>query len=829
MPREGDSASPPPFSPRAESVDGGRLPGKALHRVFVAAVMFVVILTRIVLVGRGGQYFFYDEGKFSTSREAASLLADGRIRDALVYAIEPHVNSYADHIGFKLLGIAPEVIENRYGRNDHIPAYFFSAFSALCVLLLAAIALRLSGSLRAFDLTLLAGACSATLLIYSRFLVPYDLSLCFALLALWVGVKRPARFMRSAVVGALAAWAFFSYYGYWQIAGTVVVLHALWLGRTPAGFLGRAAVAGLGFAAVVLGFLGLSRLGSGTLIRDMVEITKAQAVGAVDFRSGLNTWAYLFYAERLALFLWIAPFAAALWLQFRKKPGKGPKALTPLTLVAAGLVALYAIFVLDSDLRQHLVVHGRHSRQLVPFLIVGFGLGLDRLCGQWRRGALLGGAAAVVLCINAFAVFATPLAQEFPKDFRVRAEEIRKAQPPITDGSGYYRLVNVDHFIFEPEILRTAPVETLLASPHPLQYLPFLYEGESREMKNLRRSIDHRMRLVRMAVPESDRIRGDPYGLVTLKVRFPSDRGGNREPLLAIGPRGDGDLFFISYLGPSTAELGFESIGDAVLMSPAFEFSPGKPNVLRLFSGSLMPVDEHPVADENPAVDAVFRQKLYATIDGQPLFDCRMARHLAQPGEVFAGVNSVEADPASAQFSGRILSAARQGWPPMPQGIGRNVKYGPVHLSLAAPPTSNGTAEPLMTEGVPGRAVLCYMRIFPDGTMAFGLEIWGVGIFEGKPMRHQAGKPVEAEYSFGSLFPAVGDPEWGTLSVASEESLRHTIKITVDGEVALDLARETPDLTGLPLYFGKNPIGGSIVNAGFSGKVLLGFRAPFGQ
>ena len=823
--REGANGAPAP----AEAAAADFLPGKRAHRLFVAAVLALTLAIRLVLVSRGGQYFFYDEGKFGTSRDAAALLARGHVREALVFAIEPHVNSYADHIGFKLFGIVPQFLELRLGGDDRISAGFFSVFSSLNVLLLAAIAGRLAGSRRAFDLTLVAGALSATLLIYSRFLVPYDLSLCFALLAIWIGVRRPAGYLRSVLVGSLSAWAFFCYYGYWQIAGIAVLLHALWLGGSLLGFVGRVAAAGAGFGCVVLGFVGLSHLGAGTLISDMVEITKYQAVGAVDFRSGLNTWAYLYYAEGAALFLWVGAFGAALWAEIRGRAGSGGNLLSPLTLVATGFLLTYAIFVVDSDLRQHLVVHGRHSRQLMPFLILGFGLGLDRLCGRSRQGRTAALAAVAVLSVNAVAIFAAPFAQEFPRDFKVRAEAVLRSRAPITDGSGYYRLVNVDHFIYEPEILRAEPVETLLASKHPLEYLPFLYEGESREMKRLRRSIDHRMRLVRMEVPEASRMRGEPYGMVTLKVQFPGNRAGYKEPLLAIGPRGAGDLFFVNYLTASTARLGFESIGGTVLESEPFPYEPGATRTLQLFSGTLMPNDGHPVADKDPAVDEIFRQKVYATLDGSVVLEHPWARHDSEPWQVFAGVNTVEADSAGDQFWGTILSAERGGWPPRPKGIGKSVKFGPVHLRIAAPPVSNGTAEPVLTTGIPGKAVLCYMRVFPDGSVVFGLEIWGVGIVESRPLHPESGTPVEAEYSFGSLFPARGSPDWGEVPPAEQDRLLHTIRITVDGATLLEVAKDTPDLAGLPVYFGKNPIGGSVVNEGFSGKVLLGYRAPFGQ
>jgi hypothetical protein len=813
---------------RAEALAGRILSGKWPRALFLCAVLMFTVVTRILLVERGGQHFFYDEGKFGTAKEAAAILAKGHVREALVYAVEPHVATYADHIGFRLFGIAPALVEARFGLDDRVPAYFFSIFSTLNVLLIAAIAYRLSGSRRAFDLTLLAGAMSAALFIYTRFLVPYDLSMCFALLAIWVGVKKPAGYLRSACVGLLAAWSFFCYYGHWQIFGAAVLVHALWLAESPLGFLKRLCAAGLGAVAMVLSLVGMSHLGAGTLIKDMAEITKYQNVGSADFRSGINSWLYLFYAERTALFIWLAAIAGALWLQFRGGPAGGRRFLTPLTLTAAGFLSIYAVFILNSDIRHSLIVHGRHSRQLLPFLILGFGLGLDKLCEKSRHAHLIVAAAGIALVLNAFWTFSVPLSQEFPTAFKVRAEALLKTRPAIMDGASYYRLVNVDHFIFEPEILRDAPMETLLASPHPLQYLPYLYEGESREMKSLRRSIDHRMRLVRMAVPENELIHGEPYGMVKLTVEFPSGRAGYTEPLLSIGPKDNGDLFFVNYTTASTAVLGYENMGRTLIRSESFSFAPGAPRVFTLFSGALMPADDRTIAGESRSATEVLQQSVYATLDGKELMNQPVARHLAEPYEVYAGVNAVEADAAGAQFSGRILDATRGGWPPEPKGMGTDEKYGPVHLRIM-PPVASGTGEPLVIAGIPRRAVLGFMRQFADGSSTFGIEIWGVGVFEGKPLYLEPGKLLEVEYSFGSLYPGIGLPGWGSLPIEEQQRLKGTVRITVNGEVALDIKRDTPDLTGLPVTYAKNKLGGNVVNAGFSGELLLGYRTAFGK
>src|ERR1700690_3999389 len=88
QPRTTDS--PPPQSPAARA-----LSGKWPHALFIAAVLLFTVATRILLVARGGQHFFYDEGKFGTATEAAAILAKGHAVDAVVYAIEPHLSTFA--------------------------------------------------------------------------------------------------------------------------------------------------------------------------------------------------------------------------------------------------------------------------------------------------------------------------------------------------------------------------------------------------------------------------------------------------------------------------------------------------------------------------------------------------------------------------------------------------------------------------------------------------------------------------------------------------------------------------------------------------------------
>ena len=482
-------------------------------------------------------------------------------------------------------------------------------------------------------------------------------------------------------------------------------------------------------------FYGVSRLGRGTIVSDVMTISRLPAGERADFRASLLSWNYLFDAEGVSLLVWLVPFAAALGLQLRPGAARQDGFPSPLVLAAAGFAGVYLIFVVDSDLRHGLIVCGRHIRQLAPFLILGFGLGMDRLCARTRHGRALAAAAAAALAANALMTFALPFSQQFPRDFKARAQAVLRSRPPITDGASYYRLVNVDHYIVDPEVLPREPVETLLASRHPLEYLPYLYDGESsREKKRLRLSIDHRMRLVRMAVPEAERIRGDAYGMVTLSLELPGGQGGRREPLLSAGPAGNGDLFFVIFPTDTRAELGFESMGQKVLASAPFDFVPGARHSVQVFSGALMPAEDHLLAGEDPAAAYALRQFVYAAVDGRTMIEAMIGRHPSEPWQVYAGVNTVGADSAGAQYDGPILGAVRGGLPPAPESAGKKGEFGSVGIRFAPPLSGTGTAEPLVVVGYPGRAVLGYVRFMADGTSIFGVEVRGTGAFESKPM-----------------------------------------------------------------------------------------------
>src|SRR5262245_35806851 len=85
----------------------------------VFAILLGSLLLRWALIFRGGQYFFSDEQRYQTSRETAELLLQGQLREAAL-----RLFSAPEHLGYKVIGIFPALIEHIVGPSLVLPTLF---------------------------------------------------------------------------------------------------------------------------------------------------------------------------------------------------------------------------------------------------------------------------------------------------------------------------------------------------------------------------------------------------------------------------------------------------------------------------------------------------------------------------------------------------------------------------------------------------------------------------------------------------------------------------------------------------------------------------------
>lgn len=377
----------------------------------------------------------------------------------------------------------------------------------------------------------------------------------------------------------------------------------------------------------------------------------------------------------------------------------------------------------------------------------------------------------------------------------------------MPSSDSYYRYVNVLHYLFEPEELKTAPIETLLAAPHFYNYTPYLFEAKTPLDRAYRQSLDQRMRLVRMPVRVEERIGGERHGPVTMLVNFVPGRRTYVEPLLSVGPRYDGEVFFVHFLEDDLVRFGFFSSGFAVFFSEALRIDFGRDYAIELFSSSLCRPPEEPAAD---SAEWWARAHPFMAIrcDGQLLLERPIRAKRVVPEQVYAAVNAVQTDYAISQFSGNVRAVNRSGKPPVTVDscIGEILSPVPARLALEADfaGLAVGQAEPVAVVGKTGNAMQVFARRVDARRVTLGIE-WGGGVRESDPLPiSPEGHEIEIDLAALAASPATG----GTIRVRLDQS--PVVEFAVRPGMGISADRMT---------LGVNYEGGALVQPQFNGRI----------
>ncbi len=316
---------------------------------------------------------------------------------------------------------------------------------------------------------------------------------------------------------------------------------------------------------------------------------------------------------------------------------------------------------------------------------------------------------------------------------------------------------------------------------------------------------------------------GEPDGPIRMNVRLAEKRAGMSEPILSLGPKGDGDLIFVRYLSETQIVLGVENMGHAVHLSQPVEYRPGRTYELEYFSGALLPEKSNGPEDAKLLAE----RRLYENLErlrwnGQEVLNVLSLQHRSvRSDEIYVGFNQVQAGSAYQVFAGEISDVRRTGNPEMP-----DQEFGALRMVLELPAKAAGIPEPLVVLGKTGEAALGYVRVLPHGLIKMGTEFWGWGAQESEPVPANSTKPVEVMFSFPGLYPPVGDARWGDVPVAKQIMLRSSLIIKVNGTVVLESGVTAPVPNVSAITFGQNPAGGSLVSWAFTGRLLLVSRLP---
>lgn len=441
------------------------------------SILVVSAVLRVILCVSGGQEYWPDERRDNPDRILQALI-DRDYREIFSGLDDPH------RPVFQALAVIPVAISRFTGHRATVEALFFSVTSVISIWLLAAIARELGAdeveSLFAAGLL----AISSSFFYWSRHLMSYDLAMMFALGALLLGLRRGATMGGLYRCGLIAGLVFLTYPGYWT---TIVVVAAFCIMRRSTSVrddIAKALAMGAGVLTLPALAIAISRATGGHMIERLKTYSGIIAEGS--FQEGWSLpFEYLWHTEHLLLVVWLA---SVLWAVTR------PNVSARVAAGVFGAVLIYALLVASSVGLSQFVVYGRLARQIVPFLCLVAAAALSSL---WHspatraRFALF--AIMSVLVVQAAVNFWPPLMQSFPADF------IARNRPDNTFATRYQRFIwlNAEHIFPAPKpVTLPAHFVTLAAARHPLEFLPYQYEGFTPEGRAVLRSADIRMQLI---------------------------------------------------------------------------------------------------------------------------------------------------------------------------------------------------------------------------------------------------------------------------------------------------------------------------------------------
>ncbi len=454
------------------------------------SVLLISLVLRWILIFRGGQYYISDETRYEVARNAARFLLQGQFVEALrQFTISP------EHLGFKVIGIIPALLEHIIGPSLGFPAIFFSLFSVLNLCLIFLLAQRVAPFSNEALYAILIGACCASLLYYARHLFPYDMAMSFGLMALYIALTRNPTAQTSLVCGSLSFLCFITYNGYWPLAGFVMLANILTKGENGSRIVQRTIFTAIGFIAplafliIVMQLLGTNMISAYRLF--------AASITQGSFEEGWRLpFEYFWHTEHTVILILGVLSVIAIISQFNdlRQDTK---------LWTGGVLFIYLCLFIPSVVLKYFVVYGRLARQMIPFLVLLSAQGLVQLEHRTASGRKLTMIALAFIFIQMIWNFMSSYNLAYPREFVAEAKtkfpsfefsskRLAFGAPVLCQNHGYV-MESAKYYVSPPGKIPQVRGQLLVSAFHPSNFLPYQYDGDPPAIRQMFRTRKLRM------------------------------------------------------------------------------------------------------------------------------------------------------------------------------------------------------------------------------------------------------------------------------------------------------------------------------------------------
>jgi hypothetical protein len=326
------------------------------------------------------------------------------------------------------------------------------------------------------------------------------------------------------------------------------------------------------------------------------------------------------------------------------------------------------------------------------------------------------------------------------------------------------------------------------------------------------------------AVYAWEKVTGTGPTRIRLKLKFPTNKFGQLEPLLVSGIPGLQDFLYVHYVGPGKIALGFESIGRGGPVTGPFAIDYDATHDVDILWGNFLPPSDHPLLKELSAFDVSrARSTVRLVLDGKVRMESTAQFHPTR-ARILIG-RSPDDEAFGSVFTGAISAVTKplvkdaDVRPPWAQS-----DFGPVQLSIKLKPQPPRTLEPILSVGYrPGGGVLA-IEYLPDEQVRFQWMRVGHPPIVSSPVVLAPDSVRKIEVSLGSLFPSAESALWPKDSRNQIAGRKSTFSVHVDGQPVLNVQTNTPDISPAEIVVAQNQLGMSGVAERLSGEVISATR-----
>ena len=237
---------------------------------------------------------------------------------------------------------------------------------------------------------------------------------------------------------------------------------------------------------------------------------------------------------------------------------------------------------------------------------------------------------------------------------------------------------------------------------------------------------------------------GEARGRERLWLRFPRDRFGLTEPLVAAGYFASYDLVTVDYVDPGHVSFGVEVSGGSVPRSKPVAVDYSVEHRIDVLMGPL-----RTTADE---AGPLSESKVEVWLDGTRAYSTNCLQHYAPADEIYIGCKPWPGNGSRAIFGGEIGRVERIGV--SPKEIADNMNSSAAtETTVAFPDGHYGQSQPLFFRGIVGNADCLFVTYLNEHTIRFGFDCWGSGEVLSPPVSIDYDQPHTLKFIYGKFLP----------------------------------------------------------------------------